>query len=139
MKTISKKPNKKRKALYTAPSHLRGKSCYSPLAPELREKHGTRSMRVVKGDTVIILRGEYADIEGKILNVDTKSSILHIEGVTREKGDGTTIFVPIHSSKVMIKRFNLDDNWRKDILERRASKNLIKKRKVTKTKKSEKK
>jgi len=135
MKTASKKPGKKRKALYAAPSHLRGKSCYAPLAPELREKHGTRSMRVVKGDNVIILRGEYAGIEGKISNVDPKSSILHIEGITREKVDGTTIFVPIHPSKVMIKRFNLDDDWRKDILERRTSKTLIREKKFRKTKK----
>jgi large subunit ribosomal protein L24 len=136
MKTLSKKPNKKRKTLYTAPSHMRGKSCYAPLAPELREKYGTRSMRVVKGDTVIILRGEYTGIEGKISNVEPKASRLQIEGITREKVDGTTIFVPIHPSKVMIKRFNLDDDWRKDILERRTSKTPIRKREVKKTKKN---
>ena len=34
--------------------------------------------------------------------------------------DGTSIPVPIHPSKVMITRLNLDDKWRKKTLERKA-------------------
>ena len=35
--------------------------------------------------------------------------------------DGSTVFVPIHPSKVMIIKLNLDDKWRRAILERRRS------------------
>ena len=35
--------------------------------------------------------------------------------------DGTTIPVPIHPSKVMITRLNLDDKWRKKALDRKAA------------------
>ncbi len=127
MKVLSKKPSKQRKALYTAPSHARGKVLSSPLSPELRERYGTRSIRARKGDTVVVARGDYAGIEGKITRVDPGASRLFIEGVTREKVDGTTTFVPKHPSKVMIKRLNLDDKWRKDILERKASKPVAEK------------
>lgn len=127
MKVLSKKPSKQRKALYTAPSHARGKVLSSPLSPELRERYGTRSIRARKGDTVVVARGDYAGIEGKITRVDPGASRLFIEGVTREKVDGTTTFVPKHPSKVMIKRLNLDDKWRKDILERKASKTVAEK------------
>ena len=42
-----------------------------------------------------------------------------MEGLTREKVDGTNIFLPIHPSKVQIRNLNLDDKWRKDILTRK--------------------
>ncbi|MEX2689585.1 MAG: 60S ribosomal protein L26, partial [Candidatus Njordarchaeum guaymaensis] len=31
---------------------------------------------------------------------------------------GSTIFIPIHPSKVMITKLNLSDKWRKKIIER---------------------
>lgn len=124
---MSKKPSKQRKALYVAPSHARGKTLSSPLSQELRERYGTRSIRARKGDTVIVARGDYAGIEGKINRVDPGANRLFIEGVTREKADGTTTFVPKHPSKIVIKRLNLDDKWRKDLLERKASKTVAEK------------
>jgi large subunit ribosomal protein L24 len=39
--------------------------------------------------------------------------------LTRERVDGTTVFIPIHPSKVMITKLNLEDKWRKQILERK--------------------
>ncbi len=133
MRSLSRKPGKQRKALFAASSHKRGKGLSAPLSPELREKHGTRSLRVKKGDTVIIMRGEYTGIEGKIMKVDPKSYRVRIEGITREKVDGTTVFVPIHPSKVMIKRLNLDDQWRKDVLERKTTRTYIEKKTKAKT------
>ena len=55
------------------------------LSENLREQHSKRSMRVIKGDTVRILRGEYVGIEGKVEKVNTEKSKLSIEGVQREK------------------------------------------------------
>jgi len=93
----------------------------SMLSKELSEEYKTRIMGIRKGDTVSIMRGNYREMEGKVIKVNHKKNFIYIEGVTREKADGDPVFVPIHPSNVMIKKLNLEDKRRKDILERRAS------------------
>jgi large subunit ribosomal protein L24 len=105
--------------VFQAPYHVRYKLFAAHLAPELRATHGTRSLPARTGDTVRILRGDHKGFEGKITRVDRKKYRVYVEGLTREKVDGTAIFVPVHPSKVMITRLNLDDKWRKKILERK--------------------
>jgi large subunit ribosomal protein L24 len=121
MQTITQtsKPSKQRKMLFQAPDHIRYKHFAAPLAPELRKSYGTRSLPVRSGDTVRVMRGDHKGFEGKVARVDRKKFRIYVEGLTREKVDGSTVFVPIHPSKVMITKLNLDDKWRKKILERR--------------------
>ncbi len=121
MQVIAKtsKPSKQRKMLFQAPDHIRYKHFAAPLSPELRNSYGTRSLPVRRGDTVRVLRGDHKGFEGKVARVDRKKFKIYVEGLTREKVDGSTVFVPIHPSKVMITKLNLDDKWRKKILERR--------------------
>jgi large subunit ribosomal protein L24 len=69
-------------------------------------------MRVIKGDTVRILRGEYVGIEGKVEKVNTERSTLSIEGVQREKIRGGKVKVQIHASNVQIISVNTDDEYR---------------------------
>ena len=90
------------------------------LSKELLKEYNVQSMQIRTGDTVKILRGAYKGIEGKITKVDSKTFFINVEGATREKSDGTVKFVHIHHSKVEIKKLNLADPRRKDILERRA-------------------
>ena len=118
MKTTQ--PRKQRKLLFEAPLHLRYKQFSAPLSPELRTTHNTRSVPVREGDTVRIMRGDRKGFEGKVIKVDRKKYRIFVEGVTREKVDGTTIQIPIHPSKVMITSLNLDDKWRKQILKRKG-------------------
>jgi large subunit ribosomal protein L24 len=113
------KPAKQRKMLFQAPDHIRYKLFAAPLSPELRKSHGVKTIPVRSGDTVRIMRGDHKGFEGKIARVDREKYRIYVEGLTREKVDGTTTFVPIHPSKVMITRLNLDDKWRKKILERK--------------------
>jgi large subunit ribosomal protein L24 len=113
------KPTKQRKMLYQAPDHIRYRLFAAPLSPELRASHGIRNLPVRSGDSVRIMRGDRKGFEGKITRVDRRKYRIYVEGLTREKVDGTTIFVPVHPSKVMITRLNLDDKWRKKILERK--------------------
>lgn len=82
------------------------------LSEILREQHSKRSMRVIKGDTVRILRGEYVGIEGKVEKVNTEKSTLSIEGVQREKIRGGKVKVQVHASNVQIISFNTDDDYR---------------------------
>jgi ribosomal protein uL24 len=91
------------------------------LSPELVQEHRVHTMVVHNGDTVAILRGNFQDVEGKVSKVDRQRGYIYIEGVTREKADGSTRQVPIHSSKVVIRRLDLDDKRRKEILQRRAA------------------
>jgi len=107
--------------VFQAPINQRYKRFAAPLSSKLKDSHGTRSVPVKKGDTVMILRGDRRGSEGKVTQVDRKNYRIFVEGANREKVDGTSIPVPIHPSKVMITRLNLDDKWRKKILERKAS------------------
>jgi len=113
------KPTKQRKMLYQAPDHIRYRLFAAPLSSELRASHGVKALPVRSGDSVRIMRGDHKGFEGKIARIDRKKYRIYVEGLTREKVDGTTIFVPMHPSKVMITRLNLDDKWRKKILERK--------------------
>ena len=114
-----KNPGKQRKKLFNAPAHIRHRLMAAPLSNELVASKGVRALPVRKGDTVRIQRGDNKGFEGKVSRVDTKICRIYIEGFTREKVDGTNIFLPVHPSKVQIRNLNLDDKWRKDVLNRK--------------------
>ena len=118
MKTT--KPTKQRKRLYQAHINERYRRFSAALSSKLKESHGTSSVPVRKGDTVMVMRGDRKGSEGKVTQIDRKKYRIFVEGANREKVDGTSIPVPIHPSKVMITRLNLDDKWRKKILERKG-------------------
>lgn len=113
--------------------HKRDKFLGANLSENLREQHSKRSMRVIKGDTVRILRGEYVGIEGKVEKVNTEKSTLSIEGVQREKIRGGNVKVQVHASNVQIISLNTDDNYRIKGIPKSKDKNTnIKKGKDTK-------
>jgi large subunit ribosomal protein L24 len=116
-----KDPRKQRKLLHNAPAHLRHKLMAAPLSPQLTASKSVKTLPVRKGDTVRIMRGDNKGFEGKISRVDLRNYRIYLEGLTREKVDGTTIFLPVHPSKVMIKNLNLNDKWRKAIVERKEA------------------
>jgi len=122
MSSNTKKPSKQRKRLYQSPAHRIRKLLTAPLSDELRTNQGRRSYPVRKGDTVKILRGDFAGIEGKVTDVDTGRQRLFIEGVQREKVAGASTNVSVHSSKVKITKLNLDDKWRTDSMKLSGSK-----------------
>ena len=113
--------------------HKRDKFLGANLSENLREQHRRRSMRVIKGDTVRILRGEYVGIEGKVEKVNTERSTLSIEGVQREKIRGGNVKVQIHASNVQIISLNTDDEYRMKGTKKTKNKNrTVKKEKETK-------
>lgn len=116
MKTIQ--PRKQRKRLYQAPLHKRYKHFSALLSSSLKAAHNTNSIPVRVGDTIRVMRGDRKGFDGKVTKVDRKKYRVFVEGLTREKVDGTTIQIPIHPSKVMITALNLDDRWRKEALKR---------------------
>jgi large subunit ribosomal protein L24 len=107
-------PSKQRKEIYQAQGQRLRKLLAAPLSDELRKAQGRRSYPVRKGDTVKIVRGDFAGVEGKVTDIDTHGRRLFVEGVTREMTSGTSTNVSVHTSKVMITKLNLDDKWRTD-------------------------
>ena len=120
MKATPRKPSTVRKRWFNAPLHRRRKYLSAPLSPELRAEYGTRSLPVRKGDTVVILKGDWKMKEGKVTRIDTKRMRIYIEGLTRERMDGSMVPIPIRPWNVMITKLDLSDPWRKRMLERRG-------------------
>jgi large subunit ribosomal protein L24 len=108
----SEQPRKQRKARYNAPSHVRSKYLNAPLSEALREKYKAKTIRVVKGDTVRVTRGDFAGDEGLVDGVDVKNSKIIVHGVSSTKADGTEVPRGIDASNVQITKLNLNDKRR---------------------------
>ncbi|MEM3403865.1 MAG: 50S ribosomal protein L24 [Nitrososphaeria archaeon] len=109
----SYKPNKVRKKVFNAPLHKVSKMLNARLSDDLRTKYAFKTARVRKGDSVKIVRGEFAGVEGKVTGIDIRSSKVTVEGVSRESVKGEQVPIKIHASKVVITSLNLDDKLRK--------------------------
>ena len=108
--------------------HKRSAEVRSPLSKNLGNEYGKGNARVVKGDTVKILRGEYKNVEGKVERVNTERSTLIIEGVQKEVAKGGKVKAHIHSSNVMITSINTQDPRRKTTIQKtkKSHKSLVK-------------
>uniref|UniRef100_A0A0D9XP44 KOW domain-containing protein n=1 Tax=Leersia perrieri TaxID=77586 RepID=A0A0D9XP44_9ORYZ len=89
------------------------------LSTELRNKYNVRSIPVRKDDEVQVVRGSYKGREGKVVQVYRRRWVIHVERITREKVNGSTVNVGIHPSKVVVTKLKLDKD-RKAILDRKA-------------------
>jgi len=92
--------------------HRLDKMVGATLSDSLRQQYGRRSARVIKGDSVRVMRGEYKGVEGKVDRVNVKFGTLIIEGIQHEKVKGGQVKVPIHASNVMITSAKTDDKLR---------------------------
>ena len=108
----SSQPRKQRKSRYQAPLHVRHKLMGAMLSPELREKHGIKSISVRAGDTVKVLRGDNKGKEGKVAGVNLKKMTITVDGVSVTKSDGTEVPRPVHPSSVMITKLETKDEKR---------------------------
>merc|ERR1712022_27612 len=124
--TVSSSRRKARKAHFTAPSSVRRKIMSAHLNKELSQKYHVKSMPIRKDDEVIVMRGSNRGREGKVIQVYRKKYVIHIERVTREKSNGSTVNVGIHPSNVTITKLKLDKD-RRAILDRKdTTKDLAK-------------
>jgi large subunit ribosomal protein L24 len=146
------KPTKSRNQLIYNPTfHTRSKQLGSQLSEELRKKYGKKSVRVIEGDSIKIVRGEFKGVDGKIAKVSTKKSSVSVEGVKKEKTKGDKFDVYIHTSNLLVTGLNTEDKWRiaklegkkpsekpKTVIEKTPKKeNITKETKVAKTQKKE--
>ncbi len=118
----SKQPRKQRKYVIRAPLHIKHKFLAAHLSKELHAKYKTRNLPVRKEDEVIIKRGQFKGVKGKIEKVLLRRTRIYVKGAQLTKLDGNKVFYPIHPSNVIITDLNLKDKERLKILERRSKK-----------------
>jgi large subunit ribosomal protein L24 len=123
-KTKTSNPSKQRTNRRNASSFKRNKLVSARLSKDLQKKYKVKRVPVRKGDSVYVTKGDFLGTEGKVLRVDTRKQRLEIDGISREKADKSKIMYPIHTSKIIIRRFGKVDNSRKKILERRAKEEI---------------
>ena len=102
-------PRKQRLALYNQPHHVARKAMASHLSEELLLKYNRRSMTVISGDEVLVMRGGQKGKSGKIVGVDVPARKVSVEGVTHKKADGTEVALPLDPSNLKIVKLNLED------------------------------
>ncbi len=115
----SKSKRKQRKYRYQSPLHKRHDLISANLSKDLRKKYKKRSFRLRKGDEVLIKSGEFKKKTGKIIRVDSYNLKVYIEGIQKNKRDGTKADVPIHPSNLQITSIDLSDKKRLKSLERK--------------------
>jgi large subunit ribosomal protein L24 len=103
--------------IYRASHVLKSKQLSSHLSKELKNKFSKNSIRIVEGDSVKIVRGEFKGVDGKVSKISIQKNSLVIEGVKKEKTKGEKFDVYIHSSNVIVTGLNSDDKWRSAKLE----------------------
>ncbi|MCC6042991.1 MAG: 50S ribosomal protein L24 [Candidatus Verstraetearchaeota archaeon] len=121
MRMKTKQPRRQRRFLYQAPNHIRHKLMSAHLSEELKKQYPFRSLPVRTGDVVMVMRGDHKGHTGKVIRLDHEKYRIYIEGLVRKKADGSEVPIPVHPSKVQIIKLNLDDEWRKKIVERRMA------------------
>jgi len=109
---VSSKPRKQRKRLFKAPLHKRNKIMSATLSSSLREKYGTRNLPVRKGDTVEVMRGDFAKHKGKVIEVDLKKYRVFVEKATIKRTDGSERYYPFHPSNLRIVKLDTSDEKR---------------------------
>ena len=98
--------------IFQATMQTRSKQLGANLSKDLQKKYGKKSARVVEGDSITILRGEFKGVDGKVAKISTQKSSVAIDGVKKEKTKGDKFDVYIHTSNLVITSLNGDDKWR---------------------------
>jgi large subunit ribosomal protein L24 len=109
-------PSKQRVRDRRADLHERHDQVRATLSSDLREEHGQRNVRVNAGDTVEVLRGDFAGEEGEVTGVDLKDATVHVEDVTIEAADGEEIPRSLDASNLRVTDLDLSDDRREQRL-----------------------
>lgn len=118
----SKQPRKQRKYRANAPQHIKQVMVTANLNKDLRKKYGRRNFPVIKGDNVKVLRGNFKNKVGKITEVDLTKLRVSVEGLQRQKKDGTKVNVYFDPSKIQIQELELKDSKRERRLKKESGK-----------------
>ena len=107
-------PRTERKRLYNLPVHLARRQISSHLSDDLMKKFGRRTVVLRVGDTVKVMRGDFAGTTGKVLALDTRARKVEVEGVTVEKADKTKVPRRVDASNCLVTKLDLSDKLRRE-------------------------
>ncbi len=110
------------RTIYDAPLSVRSKLLCGHLSKDLKNKYHKRSVRLTKGDTVKVVRGEFKGVSGKVTQVSTLKNGVAVEGIKKEKLKGGHLDVFIHTSNVIVTDLKTEDKWRVAKLEGKSAK-----------------
>ena len=113
---MSTQPRKERYTLHNLPAHQNRAQIASHLDETLLLKYNTRAVTLRKGDTVRVLRGEYAGTTGKVLEVNTRTRKVTVDGVTVTKAKATQVARPLDPSNLVVTKLDLTDPKRREKL-----------------------
>jgi large subunit ribosomal protein L24 len=114
---MSKQPHKQRTREERAPLHEKHRQVRATLADDLREEYDKRNARVNAGDSVEVMRGDFAGEEGEVMTVDLREAVVHVEDITLETADGEEVPRALDTSNLRITDLDLDDDRREERLE----------------------
>jgi len=97
--------------------HERQKQVRAHLAEDLREEYGRRYVRVNAGDTVEVMRGDFAGDDGEVERVDLRKAVVYVDGVTVEAADGEEVPRALDASNLRVTDLDLSDDVRRTRLE----------------------
>ena len=103
--------------IYYATMKTASKQLSCALSKELRKKYGKRSIRILKGDTAKIIRGEFAGVDGKVTKISIPDRGVNIEGVKKEKLKGDKFDVYVRTTNIILTALDTEDKWRINKLE----------------------
>jgi len=103
--------------IYYASMKTASKQLSGSLSKDLRKKYGKRSVRIIEGDNVSIIRGEFAGVDGKVTKISIPERGVNVEGVKKEKLKGEKFDVYVNTTNIIITGLNSDDKWRMNRLE----------------------
>ena len=103
--------------IYYATHQTASAQLSSELSNDLKKKYGKRSIRVLEGDTVKVIRGEFSGVDGKVTKFSLIKNGINIEGVKKDRVKGDKFDVYIHTTNIVITGINTDDKWRMNRLE----------------------
>jgi large subunit ribosomal protein L24 len=122
--------------IYYASMQTASKQLSCSLSKDLRKKYGKRSARIIEGDTVKIVRGEFSGVDGKVTKISIADRGVNVEGVKKEKLKGDKFDVYVHTTNIILTSLDTGDKWRINKLEgKKATAARVEDKPKTETKK----
>ncbi|MFB6209770.1 MAG: 50S ribosomal protein L24 [Candidatus Nanohaloarchaea archaeon] len=108
----STNPSKQRKYRQNAPLHVKDRLVSANLSNELREELGTRNIRVRTGDRAKVVRGDDRGSEGIVNSIDREEEVVYIDGIERERADGSKQQKALRPSNLQLVALNVENTDR---------------------------
>lgn len=119
---VTSSRRKNHKAHFNAPSSVCLMSAL--LSMDLRMKYNIHSILIHKDDKVQNICGTFKGHEGNMVLVYCRKWVIHIDRITREKVNGSTVNVGIDPSTVIVTKLRLDKD-KKLLLDHKAKGHAI--------------